>query len=136
MRAGSMRVRLLIRGNVQGVGFRALVKQVARSMGVKGVVRNLLDGDVEVYCEGSEELLGTFRGRLRYKGDPVSPFSLHVQSIEVHPEGEDGYGKPPETWEPLDIDYGDSLTTFEREMLEITELVAVSLAESRLRPHW
>lgn len=44
----------LIRGDVQGVGYRYFAKGVAERLGVKGFVRNLHTGDVEVYAEADE----------------------------------------------------------------------------------
>jgi len=46
-------VHLVVRGRVQGVGFRYFVLQRADSMGIAGWVRNRPDGAVEVEAEGS-----------------------------------------------------------------------------------
>jgi acylphosphatase len=51
----------LIRGDVQGVGYRYFAKGVAERLGVKGFVRNLHSGDVEVYAEADDASLGLFR---------------------------------------------------------------------------
>lgn len=48
-------VRLYITGTVQGVFFRMFVKQEAERLNVKGFVRNLEDGRVEVFAEGDAE---------------------------------------------------------------------------------
>jgi len=45
-------VRLYITGTVQGVFYRAFVKENAERYNVKGFVRNLEDGRVEVFLEG------------------------------------------------------------------------------------
>ncbi len=45
-------VRVYINGTVQGVFFRAFVKENAERYNVKGFVRNLEDGRVEVFLEG------------------------------------------------------------------------------------
>jgi acylphosphatase len=47
-------VRIFISGTVQGVFFRAFVKEQAENLGVYGYVRNLDDGRVEVMAEGYE----------------------------------------------------------------------------------
>ena len=49
------RCRVLIRGLVQDVWFRASTQQAARRAGVDGWVRNLADGRVEAVFEGDSE---------------------------------------------------------------------------------
>ena len=46
------RIHLLVRGRVQGVGFRAFVLHRARDLGLSGWVRNCADGSVELEAEG------------------------------------------------------------------------------------
>ena len=57
--------RYLIRGRVQGVGFRYFASREAESLGVAGFARNLPDGGVEVIAEGDEDVLAAFEARLR-----------------------------------------------------------------------
>lgn len=47
-----IRRRAIVRGRVQGVGFRYSARDVARRSGVAGWVRNRPDGTVEVHAEG------------------------------------------------------------------------------------
>ncbi len=67
----------LISGRVQGVSFRAWTKSQADRLGIKGWVRNLDDGRVEVLAQGDEEQLKIFRNKLAQG----SPFS-RVEDIE------------------------------------------------------
>lgn len=53
-------LHIIIKGKVQGVGFRAKVEHFAKKLGVNGSVRNLSDGSVEVYAQGAEEELDKF----------------------------------------------------------------------------
>jgi acylphosphatase len=46
------RLRLLVHGRVQGVFFRQAAAEEARSLGLRGWVRNLPNGDVEIVAEG------------------------------------------------------------------------------------
>ncbi len=46
--------RVIIRGRVQGVGFRWFVVQNARALGVRGTVRNRPDGTVEAILQGPQ----------------------------------------------------------------------------------
>ena len=48
-------VRLFITGTVQGIFFRKFVKENADSNGVRGFVRNLEDGRIEIFLEGDKE---------------------------------------------------------------------------------
>lgn len=46
--------RFLVRGRVQGVGFRWFVSRQAQTLGVTGYVRNLMDGSVEVLASSAD----------------------------------------------------------------------------------
>ena len=50
---------------MQGVGFRYFVQQAAKELGVRGWVRNVDDGSVEVYAVGTPEQLSELAGLLR-----------------------------------------------------------------------
>jgi acylphosphatase len=56
--------RFLVRGRVQGVGFRWFVEREAHILGVAGWVRNNADGAVEVLAQGTADQLSALRGRL------------------------------------------------------------------------
>lgn len=60
-----------VRGLVQGVGFRYFVERAALELGLRGWVKNLADGSVEVYAIGAEGQLSELAGRLR-QGPPYS----------------------------------------------------------------
>ena len=59
--------RYLIRGRVQGVGYRFFAQRSAEELRVKGYTRNLDDGRVEVYAVGTKQQLSDLAGRL-WKG--------------------------------------------------------------------
>lgn len=59
--------RWLVRGRVQGVGYRWFAQRAAESLGLSGYARNLDDGRVEVYAVGPEKKLSELAGML-YKG--------------------------------------------------------------------
>jgi acylphosphatase len=49
------RIHIYVNGLVQGVYFRYNTMIEAERLGLKGWVRNLTDGRVEIVCEGSDE---------------------------------------------------------------------------------
>ena len=81
------RMRAIVKGIVQGVGFRYFtVYQAQRIGGITGYVRNLRDGSVEVVAEGEREKLEQLLAQLR-KG----PTGAHVTGVDVfweNPTGE------------------------------------------------
>ncbi|HVZ74421.1 MAG TPA: acylphosphatase [Polyangia bacterium] len=72
------RLRAVVRGRVQGVGFRASAATEARRLGLKGFVRNLFDGTVETVAEGEDAAAETYATWLRV-GPPLS----HVTGVDV-----------------------------------------------------
>jgi acylphosphatase len=67
----------LVEGRVQGVGFRFFVEEVARGLGLKGYVRNLADGRVEVYAMGERAVLARLRTQLE-----MGPRTSRVERVE------------------------------------------------------
>lgn len=51
---------ILYSGTVQGVGFRYTVCHYARNLGLKGWVKNLSDGRVEMFVEGPQNQIDIF----------------------------------------------------------------------------
>ncbi len=70
-----LEMHAVISGRVQGVGFRATVRHMARRDGLTGTVENLPNGSVEIYAQGTkvqlEQLLQSIKSE------------FHVQSIET-----------------------------------------------------
>jgi acylphosphatase len=88
------RIRAIVRGDVQGVGFRAATAQEARRLNLAGWVRNLRDGAVEVEAEGSENAVDGLLAWLRR-----GPSLARVTGVEVDdslpPGGQDGFSIRP-----------------------------------------
>jgi len=70
--------RYLVQGRVQGVGYRYFVQHAAARLGIRGWVRNLDDGSVEVYAIGSLAEHDELRARL-HRG----PGMADVHGVEV-----------------------------------------------------
>jgi acylphosphatase len=79
---GRAAARFLVRGRVQGVGFRWWTCR-ARALGLSGSVRNLPDGRVEVIGSGRPADLATLRADLG-QGPPGASVE-HVQEEDVVP---------------------------------------------------
>ena len=76
-------MRTIVRGRVQGVGFRAFVVREARRLGLDGFTRNLPDGSVEVVASGHPLQLELLVERLR-SGPPLSQVDA-VERIDLDP---------------------------------------------------
>lgn len=68
------RIVATVSGRVQGVGYRAFVVRYARALGLRGSVRNLPSGQVEVIAEGEEGALHQLVTLLR-QGPPAARVS-------------------------------------------------------------
>ena len=62
--AAKIAKKFLISGRVQGVGYRYFADRVASELGICGYVKNLWDGNVEVYAIGNAEALEALKPQL------------------------------------------------------------------------
>ena len=65
MAAAVIAKRFYVSGYVQGVGYRLFAQRAAGKLGVRGFVKNLRDGRVEVYAIGSQQQLRDLRTELK-----------------------------------------------------------------------
>ncbi len=82
-----MVVHFLIRGRVQGVGFRWFVHREASELNLRGWVRNTDRGEVEVVAAGDVEDLDELRTELR-KGSRGSRVDAVIEHELAESEGE------------------------------------------------
>jgi acylphosphatase len=75
--------RFVVRGRVQGVGFRWYVEREAHMLGIAGWVRNNNDGSVEVLAMGTRDQLSGLRSRLQQ--GPRAARVDDVQEVEAKP---------------------------------------------------
>ncbi len=76
-----LRLHLVVRGRVQGVGFRAWAAHAAADLGLSGYIRNHPDGDrIEAEAQGAPEAVRHFAQLLQH-GPPLA----HVLSVEAKP---------------------------------------------------
>jgi len=74
----ALRAKLLVKGTVQGVGYRAYAARVASQRGLCGGVRNLDDGRVELYVEGLKDQILILIDDLK-----IGPPASRVADVEV-----------------------------------------------------
>lgn len=72
----------IVKGNVQGVGFRAMTRYYATGLEVTGTVRNLVDGTVEICAHGSKKRLEELMQKLK---DEAFPSQIEEASIAFFP---------------------------------------------------
>ena len=71
-------VHIIVEGLVQGVGYRWYAARRAQALGVRGFVKNLYDGTVEVRASGDRSMLEELIRDLK-----VGPRSAHVTNIKI-----------------------------------------------------
>jgi acylphosphatase len=79
------RVHVLVSGDVQGVFYRATAQDTATRLGLRGWVRNLVDGRVEAQAEGPEDLVQEFVAWCR-----EGPRAARVEAVEVEVQPHQG----------------------------------------------
>jgi len=83
------RAVIIVKGDVQSVGYRDAVKKIARKAGVAGYVENLKPYDVKIVCEGEKELVEKFIEQIKIEGFPIFVEDIDVSYEE--PTGEFEY---------------------------------------------
>ena len=72
------RIHVLVRGRVQGVGFRWFVRERAEALALAGWVRNRPDGSVEILAAGSSSALEQLTAALK-----AGPHGAQVEKVET-----------------------------------------------------
>ena len=72
------KLHIFVSGRVQGVFFRRFTEETAKKLGITGWVRNLSDGRVEIWAEGTDSVLKEFIDCI-HRGPP----SARVEDIEI-----------------------------------------------------
>lgn len=74
-------LRVIVSGRVQGVGFRYCTKELARGFEVRGTVRNLPDGTVEIIACGERDEVEAFLRELTTE----SAVAHHIKDLQRQP---------------------------------------------------
>jgi len=69
---------IVVRGLVQGVGYRYFAFRLARQFGLTGWVKNLLDGSVEIEAEGDPSAMDEYVRELK-----EGPRSSIVRGVDI-----------------------------------------------------
>ncbi|MCD6209418.1 MAG: acylphosphatase [Methanophagales archaeon] len=77
-RSAMKRAILIVKGEVQRVGYRDVVAKIARKLSISGFVENLKPYDVKIVAEGSDANITQFIEQLKIKRFPID-----VESVEV-----------------------------------------------------
>lgn len=75
-------IHVIVKGNVQGVGFRSMTRYHALELGLKGTVRNLPDGTVEIYAQGQK---GHLQELITLLNEEAFPGQIEEASMEYSP---------------------------------------------------
>src|SRR5208283_2710771 len=117
-----VKVTIIAEGWIQSVGYRAFVKRVASQLGLKGLVRNLPDGTVEIFCEGDLPKIDLLLKKMDYKGKKDDALSAYVENLSIYREGEKGYVGPWKEYKEFEIDYGFNVASpVDRALIEYLE---------------
>jgi len=90
---------ITVKGEVQRAGYRYQVQDIARRIGITGLVRNQPDGTVQIIAEGEEDKIKDFIRKIKIKEPPIKVEQIETQYTK--PTGEYAafiiqYGEPPE----------------------------------------
>ncbi len=69
----------IIHGYVQGVGYRFVTERIARRLGITGTVKNLANGTVEVYAQGSRDFLDQMVHQLKNAAGRVDDIKVEFR---------------------------------------------------------
>ncbi|NCN65081.1 MAG: acylphosphatase [Candidatus Altiarchaeum hamiconexum] len=90
------KAEIIVKGEVQRVGYRDAVEKIARKLNIKGCVENLIHYDVKILAESEEESLKRFMEAIKIKKYPID-----VESVEVK------YQAPTDEFKYFEIKRGD-----------------------------
>lgn len=98
-----MRAIILVSGKVQGIGFRNFIRVTGKYGNLKGLVRNLRSGKVEIFAEGEEKDIHNLVSNIKATKHP----GAQIENVELFGEGTAGY---KDAWK----DYNNKFTIDEK----------------------
>jgi acylphosphatase len=76
-----VKTKIILKGMVQGIGFRHYCHRIAKALGLLGYAKNLYNGDVEIEVEGEDGPVNEFINLVK-----IGPEHSKVTSISVESE--------------------------------------------------
>jgi len=123
------KARIVVEGAVwAGTGYRVFAAAYARHEGANGLVRNLPDGRIEIFYDGSEASMRSLVKDLRGWNTGVN--GNGIRRIDVCAEGRRGYEPAWKEYKGFEIDYG-AMTPYEQEIINAREWFVINLMELR-----
>lgn len=80
---------IIVRGRVQGVGFRRFALKSAQSCGIRGYVKNLVDGSVFILAQGEALEFETFCSLIRAGNRFIQVENLIITELDRAKEFDD-----------------------------------------------
>ncbi len=75
--------RLIIYGNVQGVGFRIAALKKAQALEIYGYIKNLTDGSIECSIEGTEFRVNEFMKWIRHGPSGAMVLKTDIEKLPI-----------------------------------------------------
>ena len=116
-----IRAKIVAEGDVQKVGYRDIVEDIAVKLGVKGFVENLRDKTVCVVCEAEKDVVNRFVDAIKIKNDIVDVKNVKV--VETSPATNE--------FEYFDIKYGSPEEELGERMVAAVKYAKLALHETR-----
>ena|SRR3989339_659265 len=89
-------IHLIVKGNVQGIGYRWFVKRTALSYGLSGWVRNLENGDVKVEAAGQKEKFESFIDAIKNNHPYANVNDIQQERIDENTSINSGFEIEPD----------------------------------------
>jgi acylphosphatase len=77
------RFEIIVKGNVQKVGYRDYVEEVARRLGIVGFVENVKEGTVRIICETNEEMVKRFIDQININEEFIKVEDIQIKDLGI-----------------------------------------------------
>jgi len=81
-----IRATITITGDVQEAGYRVIVRDTARKLGLVGFAENMPDGSVKVVCEGEKKVVEGFVQTIKIKTETITVENIKTDYSDANGE--------------------------------------------------